>query len=345
MNKQQETPINNDAVKSWTVTPEGWLQIDIPVRRPGVLVYDTAKGDAFTAKEAVSEKELFAPESMKTLIGKPVTVSRHPKGGKVTAGNYRAVNAGTVTDAFRSGDDLMARVLVQDANAIAQIKQDKRLRGASAGYVCRDKPKVNGNIDGEEHDTMQVGIEYNHISIVRNPRNKSAVFNLDGKEEMATIEELEEKIEELQTNNDSLTATNEKQVKKIGTLTAELAETRKKIINMDSDGKDAYERGLKDGKQQHAIAEHAKAMGINTDSMDPKTVKLAIISKVNDKMNTDSLSDDQIDTALEMALAAKPAVTFRQQTRIEKQKTNNDADGDDGAAGYLNGIFGDGDKN
>lgn len=339
MNKQQETPVNNDAVKNWTITPEGWLQIDIPVRRPGVLVYSQANGDAFTASESVSEKELFSPESMQTLIGKPVTVSRHPQGGKVTAKNYRAVNAGTVTSVFRNGDDLVARCVVQDADAIAQIKQDKRLRGASAGYFCMEKPKATGNVDGVPFDTLQKGIVYNHVSIVRNPRNKNAVFNLDGKNDM-TLEEALEKISELETNNDSLTEANEKYLKKIGTLNGELAESRKKVLNLDALSNDNYERGLKDGKQQYAIAEHAKAMGINTDSMDPKTVKLAIIKKVNDKLNTDSLTDDQIDTALEMAIAAKPAPTFKQQTRKQISQNNNDADSDDGSAGYLNRVFG-----
>lgn len=47
---QQETQINVDAIKQWEITPEGYLQIDIPIARPGVLVYDRNRGDAFTAK-------------------------------------------------------------------------------------------------------------------------------------------------------------------------------------------------------------------------------------------------------------------------------------------------------
>ncbi|MNB60016.1 hypothetical protein D3C81_31800 [compost metagenome] len=337
MKQQQETPLNTDAVKGWTVTPEGWLQIDIPVRRAGVLVYDEAQGDSFSAKEYVSQDELFAPDSMKTLIGKPVTVSRHPKGGKVNARNYRTVNAGTITDAFRDGDDLIARAVVQDEAAIMQLKTNKRLRGASAGYVCGDKPRQTGNFDGQEYDTVQKGIVYNHVSIVGNPRNKHAVFNLDGKEDMPTVEELQEQVDELTTNCDALTADKEKLTKKIGQLNGELADARKQVLNLDAKGNDAYDRGLKDGEQRHAITEHAKALKINVDSLDPKMMKLAIIKKANEKLNCDSLSDEQIDTALEMAMATKPAPTF---TQTRTPQTNNDSQGDaDDFSDYQQRIF------
>lgn len=343
MKLQQETPLNTDAVKKWTVTPEGWLQIDIPVRRAGVLVYDRANGDAFTAKEYVSQDELFAPESMKTLIGKPVTVSRHPRGGKVTAQNYRTVNAGTVTDAFRDGDDLIARCVVQDATSIDEIKRDKRLRGASAGYGCSKKPQVTGNFDGMPYDTEQKGVVYNHVSIVRNPRNVHATFNLDGKENMPTVEELQEQVLELTTNNDALTASNEKLTKQVGKLNGDLAESRKQVLNLDAKSNDAYDRGLKDGEQRHAIKEHAKALGINVDSLDPRTVKLAIIKKANETMNCDGLSDDQIDTALTMAIAAKPAPTFGQTPRRQPQDNNDSrAEGGDGFGDYQKSIFGGG---
>lgn len=110
---QQETPVNNDAIRQWTITPEGYLQIDIPIARPGVLVYDRKRGDAFTAKEYRSADELFNQDSMNTLVGKPVTVS-HPRNGLVTSKNYRSVAAGVVTAVMRQGDELFARALVQD---------------------------------------------------------------------------------------------------------------------------------------------------------------------------------------------------------------------------------------
>ena len=335
MKLQHDTEINVDAVRDWTVTDEGWLQIDIPVRRAGILTYDKSKGDAFTAKEYLSEDELFNTDSMKTLIGKPVAMTPHPKGGKVTAKNYRALNVGTVIDAFRRGDDLIARSLVQDENAIKLILNDKSLRGASAGYQCDEKLKVNGTSKWGDYDTVQRGAKYNHIIICRNPRNSNARFNLD------EIMTKEVNVDELQEQVTTLTKERDGLQKQVGTLNGELLAANKKIVNLDSQNSEAYERGLKDGKNQHLLNEHAKALGINVDSLDPKLVKIAVIKKANPQMNTDSLDDAQIDTALEMAMTIKPAKDFKQNPR--RTQVNNDENGGekgDSHADYQKRLFG-----
>ncbi|WP_046884095.1 DUF2213 domain-containing protein [Klebsiella aerogenes] len=333
----QHDSINIDAVKDWTITDEGWLQIDIPVRRPGVLVYDKNKGDAFSAKEYLSEDELFNADSMKTLIGKPVALTPHPKGGKVTAKNYRALNVGTVIDAFRRGDDLIARSLVQDENSIKLILNDKSLRGASAGYQCDEKLRVTGSSKWGDYDTVQKGAKYNHIIICRNPRNANARFNLDEIEIMPP----EINVDELQAQVTTLTNERDDLQKKIGNLNGELLAANKKILNLDSQNGEAYERGLKDGRNQHLLNEHAKALGINVDSLDPKLVKLAVIKKVSPEVNTDSWDDTQIDTALEMAMTIKPAKEFKQNPR-RAQVNNDSTDGDKGNAhnDYQKRTFG-----
>ncbi|MGK0743574.1 DUF2213 domain-containing protein [Yokenella regensburgei] len=334
---QHDTEINVDAVKDWTVTDEGWLQIDIPVRRPGVLVYDRNKGDAFSAKEYLSEDELFNADSMKTLIGKPVAMTPHPKGGKVNAKNYRALTVGTVIDAFRRGDDLIARSLVQDENSIKLIMNDKSLRGASAGYQCDSKPKVTGTSTWGDYDTLQCGPKYNHIIICRNPRNSNARFNLD---EIMNPENVN--VDELTTQVTTLTKERDDLQKKVGNLNGELLAANKKIVNLDSQNSEAYERGLKDGRNQHLLNEHAKALGINADSLDPKLVKIAVIKKASPEINTDSWDDAQIDTALEMAMSIKPAKEFKQNPR--RQQFNNDGDnngnGGDSHADYQKRAFG-----
>ncbi|WFZ22210.1 DUF2213 domain-containing protein [Citrobacter portucalensis] len=335
MKFQHDTEINVDAVKDWTVTDEGWLQIDIPVRRAGVLTYDKSKGDAFTAKEYLSEDELFNADSMKTLIGKPVAMTPHPKGGRVTAKNYRALNVGTVIDAFRRGDDLIARSLIQDENAIKLILNDKSLRGASAGYQCDEKLKVTGSSKWGDYDTVQRGAKYNHIIICRNPRNSNARFNLD------EIMTKEVNVDELQEQVTTLTKERDGLQKQVGTLNGELLAANKKIVNLDSQNSEAYERGVKDGKNQHLLNEHAKALGINVDSLDPKLVKIAVIKKASPQINTDSWDDAQIDTALEMAMTIKPAKEFTQNPR--RPTVNNDESGDgksDSHADYQKRMFG-----
>ncbi|EAO0628857.1 DUF2213 domain-containing protein [Salmonella enterica] len=314
----QETQVNVDAIKQWEITPEGYLQIDIPIARPGVLVYDRRRGDAFTAKEYRSADELFNQDSMNTLIGKPVTVS-HPRSGLVTSKNYRAVAAGVVTAVMRQGDELIARALIQDERSIRLIQQDKSLRGASAGYQCDGKPKQTGRApDGQEFDTVQKGINYNHLSIVRNPRVKTATFNLDG--EPMELEEALAKIEELEADKKTLTSD-------LSTARGELLKANNRLVNMDSASNEAYERGVADGRQEHQLKETARRLNINIDSLgDINLVKQAIIRKANPEVNMDSWSDEQVDVALSMALVSC-GKKFEQKPR--DPRINNDG---------LNGI-------
>ena len=316
---KQETPVNLDAIKQWEITPEGYLQIDIPIARPGVLVYDRKRGDAFTAKEYRSADELFNQDSMNTLIGKPVTVSQHPRSGLVTSKNYRSVAAGVVTAVMRQGDELIARAQVRDEGSIRLIQQDKALRGASAGYQCDDKPKVTGRSpDGQEYDTEQKGINYNHLSIVRNPRVKTATFNLDG--EPMELEEALAEIESLKAKNQTLTTD-------LSKTQGDLLKANKQIINMDSASNEAYERGMADGRQENQLKDTAKRLNINTDSLgDINLVKQAIIRKANPEVNMDGWSDEQVDVALSMALVAC-GKKFEQTPRNPRSTVNNDEQG------------------
>lgn len=314
---QQETPVNNDAIKQWTITPEGYLQIDIPIARPGVLVYDRKRGDAFTAKEYRSADELFNQDSMNTLVGKPVTVS-HPRSGLVTAKNYRSVAAGVVTAVMRRGDELFARALVQDEKSIRLIQQDKTLRGASAGYQCDEKPKVTGwSPDGQEYDTEQRGINYNHLSIVRNPRVKTAKFNLDGED--MELDEALAKINELEAEKQTLTSD-------LSKTRGDLIKANTRLVNMDSASNEAYERGVNDGRQEHQLKEAAKRLNINTDSLgDINLVKQAIIKKAHPEVNMDGWSDEQTDVALSMALVS--CGKKFEQTPRNPRTPNNDEQG------------------
>ncbi|EFO4694459.1 DUF2213 domain-containing protein [Escherichia coli] len=323
---QQETPVNNDAIRQWTITPEGYLQIDIPIARPGVLVYDRKRGDAFTAKEYRSADELFNQDSMNTLVGKPVTVS-HPRNGLVTSKNYRSVAAGVVTAVMRQGDELFARALVQDEKSIRLIQQDKTLRGASAGYQCDEKPKVTGRSpDGQEYDTEQKGINYNHLSIVRNPRVKTATFNLDG--EPMELDEALAKITELEATNKTLTSD-------LSKTRGDLIQANTRLVNMDSASNEAYERGVTDGRQEHQLKEAAKRLNINTDSLgDINLVKQAIIRKAHPEVNMDGWSDEQTDVALSMALVA--CGKKFEQTPRNPRTTNTDEQGSGANSAHLN---------
>lgn len=329
---------NTDAVSTWEITPEGWLQIDMPVSTPGVLVYDEKRGDSFTAREYRSREELSNQDSINSLIAMPVTIV-HPKSGQVDSKNYRATASGVVKHAWwdADADTLFARVLVQNDSDIQLIKRDKSLRGSSLGYACGDKPKITGHSPWGQYDTIQRAIRYNHLAICRNPRNKKAQFNIDSKGECMDLEEelAQAKAENatLKQQNDSLTAEN-------GQLSSKLLKANNKIINQDSERENEYQRGLADGKSAHIVDAKAKELKINTDGMDPKLVKLAIIKKHNPGLNTDSWNDDQINAGLEIVMSQKTPLV--QTPRQPSGKINNDSEEQDGHSDYMSRLLSDG---
>lgn len=316
----QDSPINADAVKDWTITPEGYLRFDVPLARPGVLIYDQKRGDAFTAREYRSESELFNQDSVNSLIGKPVTMPPHPKG--VDARNYKALAVGIVTDAKKSGVDLMATIEIRDEKSIRRIQQDKRLRGASAAYHVKNKIRREGvaQEDGQRFDTVDEGLFYNHVIIARNPRVKTARFNLDG--ETMDLDEALETITTLKNENGKLTSD-------LNNTRGELLKANNKLLNMDSANGEAYLQGVADGKRENALMDTAKTMGINVDGLDDiKLIKQAIVKKANPNMNMDSLNDDNIDVAVDMAIASNGAKKFEQKPR----RLNTDSEPEEGKA-------------
>ncbi|EHK8181169.1 DUF2213 domain-containing protein [Salmonella enterica subsp. enterica serovar Enteritidis] len=331
---------NTDAVSTWEITPEGWLQIDMPVSTPGVLVYDEKRGDSFTAREYRSREELSNQDSVNSLIAMPVTII-HPKSGQVDSKNYRATASGVVKHAWwdADADTLFARVLVQNDSDVQLIKRDKSLRGSSLGYACGEKPKIDGQSPWGQYDTVQRAIRYNHLAICRNPRNKNARFNIDSKEGCMDLEEelAQAKADNatLKQQNDSLTAEN-------GQLSSKLLKANNKIINQDSERENEYQRGLADGKSAHIVDAKAKELKINTDGMDPKLVKLAIIKKHNPGLNTDSWNDDQIAAGLEMVMSQKAPLVQTPRQPSGKTNTNNDSETEDGHSDYMSRLLSDG---
>ncbi|EBA0990134.1 DUF2213 domain-containing protein [Salmonella enterica] len=329
---------NTDAVSTWEITPEGWLQIDMPVSTPGVLVYDEKRGDSFTAREYRSREELSNQDSINSLIAMPVTII-HPKSGQVDSKNYRATASGVVKHAWwdADADTLFARVLVQNDSDVQLIKRDKSLRGSSLGYACGDKPKITGQSPWGQYDTIQRAIRYNHLAICRNPRNKKARFNIDSKGECMDLEEelAQAKAENatLKQQNDSLTAEN-------GQLSSKLLKANNKILNQDSERENEYQRGFADGKSAHIVDAKAKELKINTDGMDAKLVKLAIIKKHNPGLNTDSWNDDQINAGLEIVMSQKAPLV--QTPRQPSGKINNDSEEQDGHSDYMSRLLSDG---
>ncbi len=146
--------------------PSGGAKIPAALTRSGVFVYQTPTGPR---REWRPPKEVFAPESLETLRGAPVTVG-HPRSG-VTASSWRALAVGHGgDDVRRDGELVAATVYVHDADALEAIESGEA-REISLGYDTEFVERSGITPEGEAYDGVQTRIVYNHIALV--PRGRA----------------------------------------------------------------------------------------------------------------------------------------------------------------------------
>lgn len=149
-----------------TDTPEGYLIChDVAIARTGDMVYRAAElqleGDPDRAVTVRRHPEdVFDPAAVASFEGKDVTAG-HPA-ESVGPSNYAAYSKGHVQNVRRSGDLLVADLLVKDAGLISDIRNGV-VREVSCGYLCSYEP------EGDHY--RQGNIRGNHVAVV--PRGRA----------------------------------------------------------------------------------------------------------------------------------------------------------------------------
>lgn len=163
------------------VTPEGYLLcLDVPIARTGVMHYLPEELPEEIAAHATEEtvlvhrlpEDVFAPETVASFEGKPVTVG-HPE-GFVTPDNWKELTCGHAQNVRRgegeAADLLLADLLITDQEAIFLIApkvggkpEDKPLREVSCGYDAEYEEMEPGV-------GRQFAIVGNHIALVPHGR-------------------------------------------------------------------------------------------------------------------------------------------------------------------------------
>ncbi len=160
-------------------TPEGYLLcLGVPIARTGAQDYlpdevteeiaDDAPGD--TVKIRREADEVFAPETVASFEGKPVTLG-HPEDGDgvimdVLPANWRELARGVAQNVRRGEgnerDLLLADLLITDAEAVALVESGG-LREISCGYDAELEATAPG-------EGRQRGIIGNHVALVESGR-------------------------------------------------------------------------------------------------------------------------------------------------------------------------------
>lgn len=146
------------------LSPEGYLIcFDVCIGRTGEQVYGAeelpgvsadAQGDIRITRP---EEEVFAPTSMRSYEGKPVTLE-HPA-ELVSPENWRQLAMGIAQNVRRDGDGLFADLMITDADAMQKI-QSGEYREISCGYDAEYEETGTGT-------GKQFNIVGNHIALVK----------------------------------------------------------------------------------------------------------------------------------------------------------------------------------
>jgi hypothetical protein len=170
-------------------TPEGFLLcLGVPIARTGEMDYGKGEspievGPDGRARVSRDAKEVFRPETIASFEGKPFTI-KHPE-DFVNPTNWKLLAKGGIQNVRRgdneNANDLLADILVTDAEAIALIK--KGVREVSCGYEAEYVQLGVGR-------GMQTNIVGNHLALVEQGRAGAAYAINDQKgAKMAKISE------------------------------------------------------------------------------------------------------------------------------------------------------------
>jgi hypothetical protein len=163
----------------------GALRVSATVTRIGIFEY--VQPDGSVVRELRPPDEVYAPESIASLRGVPVT-DLHPSEA-VTLGSWPELTRGHVEAPRVVGDHIDADVVVSHPELVTLIEQ-KRRRENSCGYDCEIDP-TPGEWYGAPYDVVQRKILYNHVAL--GPTNwarggSSVRLHLDSKHKEQSME-------------------------------------------------------------------------------------------------------------------------------------------------------------
>lgn len=159
----------------------GYLLIrDNPIIKAGVFQYkgssighDADPNQIYNVYRPI--EEITHPDTLKSLVGLPIIDEHEMVGGKYARGPEERGVHGAILENIRAvGLDLLAPISIFSRTLKALIDAGKR--GLSLGYNCAFE-KSSGVFEGMTYNYIQRGIRGNHLALVNQGRNGTAVLD------------------------------------------------------------------------------------------------------------------------------------------------------------------------
>lgn len=334
MSKMGNYRVDVGTVEKYT-DQNGALRLKGRAARTGILVYRMADGSE--RREYVPPETLFNADSMDVMTGIPLTLN-HPAAG-VSPDNYNEVVAGAVVATDAQGDYLGVDVTVNARDAIDAVKSGTSQ--LSCGYFVTTMD-MDGQIDGERYDAIQIARKYNHLAVVDYGRaGPECSLNLDY---AIQVEDTMTKKADEKTDPKDEKKIDQKDDKKIDQkpepnpaddsvkLQARIDALEAKLAKYEADEADKKEDAKSDDKQdsvdpRFALINELNARNIHVDTVDkggkPATYA-GMVRDALDKMGIKNNIDGQSETYLrarldaELAIRDREAVTPKGDTKMPK---------------------------
>lgn len=301
-------------------TDSGTATALAPVTSVGV--YEYRRPDGSTRRELRPPEEVFDPESLKTLLGIPLTLN-HPGSGKlVTPETLAKLKVGSINgEPFSDGYRVYVDLQVERADAVKALRE-KTHTYLSCGYTC-EVEEVSGTWMGVRYDAIQRDIRYNHVALCRSPRgDENLKIRLDStgsivepqpegapmaaeenKEVAKLVGDFQARIDAKDAELKQVRTDSEAQLKTVtaerDALQAKLDEATARQDSLDKELK-AEREGMA-AKIQAAAGElsklraDAKDFGVEVkEDSSPMDIRKAVILKANPEVKLDGKSDDYI---------------------------------------------------
>lgn len=152
------------------LTPEGYLRVDAPITRMGVLQYQQPDGSS--RGELRHPEDWSTPAALEALRSLPITDGHpppRPSDGQplVDAQSAKRLSIGWNGSVRAEGAFLRSPILIADADGVASVQRGRR--GTSTGVVVELREE-RGTYDGQSYEFRQIPTKGNHIAIVDSPR-------------------------------------------------------------------------------------------------------------------------------------------------------------------------------
>lgn len=317
---------------TFRTTDEGYLVGKAVVTNIGVFTY--LNGDGTVRRELRLPDEVFSPESMYSLKGKPVT-NDHPD-ERVTVENIKKYAVGkTDGDPMFDSFYLSIGLVFDDKDTIEQIKNGKR--ALSCGYDCELEMK-SGTWMGVDYDAIQRNIRYNHISLVdRGRAGDAAIIRVDSADTSSyTVHKIKEEVVQMADNLRTISLdsvdykADEKVIEVYQASLAHADELKKSLDSVTAEKsalvaeKDALaeklnvlQKDYNEMKENHVdkseidnrvkaridLYEIARKAGVEyKDSDSDKDIMIAVITKLAPKAKLDGADDIYINTRFKIVV-------------------------------------------